>query len=84
VAGLLREADVRVEVDTRQETLRYKIREAQGQKIPYMVIMGDREAADRTLAPRLRDGTELKGVSVEAFIQRLQEESRTPSPANSS
>ena len=84
VAGLLREADVRVEVDTRQETLRYKIREAQGQKIPYMVIMGDREAADRTLAPRLRDGTELKGVSLEDFIKRLQEESRTPSPANPS
>jgi len=84
VAGLLREADLRVEVDTRQETLRYKIREAQGQKIPYMVIMGDREAADRTLAPRLRDGTELKGVSLEDFIKRLREESRTPSPANSS
>jgi threonyl-tRNA synthetase len=80
VARLLRDADLRVEVDTRQETLRYKIREAQGQKIPYMVIMGDREAADRTLAPRLRDGTELKGVTLEAFIQRLQEESRTPSP----
>jgi threonyl-tRNA synthetase len=80
VAGLLRDADLRVEVDTRQETLRYKIREAQGQKIPYMVIMGDREAADRTLAPRLRDGTELKGVSLEDFIKRLREESRTPSP----
>jgi len=80
VARLLWDADLRVEVDTRQETLRYKIREAQGQKIPYMVIMGDREAADRTLAPRLRDGTELKGVHLEAFIQRLQEESRTPSP----
>ena len=80
VAQSLRDADLRVEVDTRQETLRYKIREAQGQKIPYMVIMGDREAADRTLAPRLRDGTELKGVPLEAFIQRLQEESRTPSP----
>lgn len=84
VAQSLRDADLRVEVDTRQETLRYKIREAQGQKIPYMVIMGDREAADRTLAPRLRDGTELKGVPLEAFIQRLQEESRTPSPGNSS
>jgi threonyl-tRNA synthetase len=84
VARALRDADLRVEVDTRQETLRYKIREAQGQKIPYMVIMGDREAADRTLAPRLRDGTELKGVPLEAFIQRLQEESRTPSPGNSS
>jgi threonyl-tRNA synthetase len=84
VAGLLWDADLRVEVDTRPETLRYKIREAQVQKIPYMVIMGDREAADRTLAPRLRDGTELKGVPLEAFIQRLQEESRIPSPANSS
>jgi threonyl-tRNA synthetase len=83
VAGALWDADLRVEVDTRPETLRYKIREAQVQKIPYMVIMGDREAADRTLAPRLRDGTELKGVPLEAFIQRLQEESRIPSPAKS-
>ncbi len=84
VARALRDSDLRVEVDTRPETLRYKIREAQVQKIPYMVIMGDREAADRTLAPRLRDGTELKGVSLEAFIERLQEESRIPSPASSS
>ena len=84
VARLLGDADLRVEVDARPETLRYKIREAQVQKIPYMVIMGDREAADRTLAPRLRDGTELKGVPLEAFIQRLREESRIPSPANSS
>ncbi len=84
VARALWDADLRVEVDARQETLRYKIREAQGQKIPYMVIMGDREAADRTLAPRLRDGTELKGVPLEAFIQRLKDESRTPSPAQSS
>ena len=82
VARALLDAEIRVEVDTRQETLRYKIREAQGQKIPYMVIMGDQEAADRTLAPRLRDGTEMKGITLEAFIQRLREESRTPSPAN--
>ncbi len=84
VARTLRDADLRVEVDTRPETLRYKIREAQVQKIPYMVIMGDREAASRTLAPRLRDGTELKDVPLEAFVQRLREESRIPSPAQSS
>jgi threonyl-tRNA synthetase len=84
VATALMEADLRVEVDTRQESLRYKIREAQVQKIPDMVIMGDREAADRTLAPRLRDGTELKGIHLEAFIQRLKEESQIPSPAGSS
>jgi threonyl-tRNA synthetase len=83
VARALLDADLRVEVDTRPETLRYKIREAQVQKIPYMVIMGDREAADHTLAPRLRDGTELKGITLEAFIQRLQEESKVPSPAGS-
>jgi threonyl-tRNA synthetase len=84
VAQALWDADLRVEVDTRPETLRYKIREAQVQKIPYMVIMGDREAASRTLAPRLRDGTELKDVPVEAFVQRLREESRIPSPTQSS
>jgi threonyl-tRNA synthetase len=83
VARALVDADLRVEVDTRQESLRYKIREAQVQKIPYMVVMGDREAADRTLAPRLRDGTELKGIHLEEFIQRLKEESRIPSPAGS-
>jgi threonyl-tRNA synthetase len=81
VARALLDADLRVEADYRPETLRYKIREAQVQKIPYMVIMGDREAADHTLAPRLRDGTELKGIKLEEFIQRLTQESRIPSPA---
>ncbi len=79
VARVLRESGLRVEVDSRPETLRYKIREAQVQKIPYMVVLGDREAANRTLAPRLRDGTELKDISLEAFLARLQEESRIPS-----
>jgi threonyl-tRNA synthetase len=80
VAQALIAADLRVEVDTRPETLRYKIREAQLQKIPYMVILGDREAAGGTLAPRLRDGTELKDIPLETFIARLREESRIPVP----
>ncbi len=80
VAAALLDAGLRVEVDERPETLRYKIREAQLQKIPYMVIMGDREAAQGTLAPRLRDGTEWKDMPLEAFKARLQEESRIPSP----
>ncbi|MBM4295735.1 MAG: threonine--tRNA ligase [Deltaproteobacteria bacterium] len=78
VARMLLEADLRVEVDDRPETLRYKIREAQLQKIPYMVIVGDREAADRTLSPRLRDGTEIKGMPLDEFLNRLKEESRVP------
>ena len=73
-------ADLRVDIDLRPETLRYKIREAQLQKIPYMVIIGDREAANRTLSPRLRDGTELKDLEIGAFMARLKEESRIPFP----
>jgi threonyl-tRNA synthetase len=84
VAQALRAAALRVEVDNRPETLRYKIREAQVQKIPYMVVLGDREAANRTLAPRLRDGTELQDITLEAFMARLQEESRIPATASHS
>jgi threonyl-tRNA synthetase len=79
VAAALRTEGLRVEVDSRPETLGYKIREAQVQKIPYMIVIGDREAADRTLSPRLRDGTELKDVPVAAFVARLKEESQIPS-----
>jgi threonyl-tRNA synthetase len=82
VANLLISEGLRVEVDFRPETLRYKIREAQLQKIPYMVIIGDREAEQRTLSPRLRDGTEIKGLQIDAFVARLREESRVPTPAH--
>jgi threonyl-tRNA synthetase len=78
----MRNADLRVDIDLRPETLRYKIREAQLQKIPYMVIIGDREAANRTLSPRLRDGTELKDLEIGAFMARLKEESRIPFPGD--
>lgn len=81
VEQLMRDADLRVELDSRPETLRYKIREAQLQKVPYMVIIGDREAESRTLSPRLRDGTEWKDIPVETFITRLQEEGKIPTPA---
>ncbi len=80
VANLLISEGLRVETDFRPETLRYKIREAQLQKIPYMVVIGDREAEERTLSPRLRDGTELKGLQIEAFVARLLQESQIPVP----
>jgi threonyl-tRNA synthetase len=82
VANVLRSENLRVEVDLRPETLRYKIREAQLQKIPYMVVVGDREAQERTLSPRLRDGTELKGLQIDAFVARLRAESQIPIPAH--
>jgi len=80
IAQKMLAADLRVEIDLRPETLRYKIREAQLQKIPYMVVVGDREAAQRTLSPRLRDGTELKDLDIDTFVNRLKQESRIPFP----
>jgi threonyl-tRNA synthetase len=80
VAHKLRAADLRVEIDLRPETLRYKIREAQLQKIPYMIVVGDREAENHTLSPRLRDGTELKDLDIDTFVNRLKAESRIPFP----
>lgn len=80
VAQKLKAADLRVDIDLRPETLRYKIREAQLQKIPYMIVVGDREAEKRTISPRLRDGTELKDLEIDTFVNRLQEESRIPFP----
>ena len=52
----LEAAGLRVELDERQEKIGYKIREAQLQKIPYMLVIGDREAAEGTVAVRTRTG----------------------------
>ncbi len=61
-------AGVRVELDERQEKIGYKIREAQLQKVPYMLVIGDREAADGTVSVRSRSGGDLGPRSVDAFI----------------
>jgi threonyl-tRNA synthetase len=67
-------AGLRVELDDRQEKIGYKIREAQLQKIPYMLVTGDREAADGTVSVRSRSGGDLGGRSVDAFIASANEE----------
>jgi threonyl-tRNA synthetase len=68
VVGRLGDAGLRVEIDERVEKIGFKIREAQLQKIPYMLVMGDREAADGTVSVRSRSGGDLGSRSVEAFI----------------
>jgi len=68
-AGLLR-----AELDDRQEKIGYKIREAQLQKIPYMLVVGDREAAERTVSVRERAGGDKGSSSVDAFIAAAREE----------
>jgi threonyl-tRNA synthetase len=68
VRDRLAAAGLRVELDARQEKIGYKIREAQLQKVPYMLVTGDREAADGTVSVRSRSGGDLGPRSVDAFI----------------
>ncbi len=62
---------VRVEFDRKNEKLNYKIREAQMQKIPFMVIVGDQEAQNNKISVRLRDGTNVNGLEADMFINEL-------------
>ncbi len=72
VAGRLREAGLRVEIDDSSERMQNKIRKAQGQKIPYMLVAGDKERDAGAVAVRLRTGEDLKAMPVEQFIARVQ------------
>jgi threonyl-tRNA synthetase len=69
---------IRVEHDFRNEKLGFKIRAAQLQKIPYMLVIGDKEQETGTIAPRKRDGTDLKRMALEQFLTLIQEERKIP------
>ena len=70
----LRKLGVRIEKDLRNEKLNYKIREAQFAKMPYMLIVGDKEKDDGTVTVRLRDGKNLPPMSVEDFAAMVDAE----------
>ena len=70
-------AGVRAAVDLRNEKLNYKIREAQVQKVPVMAVVGEREAADGTVAPRVGGANE-PAVPLDAFLARVTSEARMP------
>jgi len=70
----LRRAGVRVEKDLRNEKLNYKIREAQMQKIPYMLIVGDKEVESRQVTVRLRDGQNLPSMAIAEFAALIARE----------
>jgi len=70
----LKEAGLRADNDIRGEKLGYKVREAQLQKIPYMLIVGAREKDSGTVAVRTRRGEDLGGMKVEDFIRKIKEE----------
>ncbi len=71
----LRAAGIRIQKDFRNEKLGFKIREAQLQKIPYMLIVGDKELECRTITPLFRDGRNLESMSADEFTGFIIKES---------
>jgi threonyl-tRNA synthetase len=79
---LLFEEEIRVEKDFRNEKLGYKVREHQLQKIPYMLIVGDREIKEGGVSVRSRDEGDIGSMSVEAFLSRFKSQMGLIHPAN--
>ncbi|MFN7454917.1 MAG: His/Gly/Thr/Pro-type tRNA ligase C-terminal domain-containing protein, partial [Pseudobdellovibrionaceae bacterium] len=67
----LRQQGVRVEFDRRNEKLNFKIREAQMGKVPFMIIVGDKEAEKRSVSVRLRTGQQINDLGYEQVIQMI-------------
>ena len=74
VLEALDKAGLRAELDSRNEKVGYRIREAQLQKIPYMLVLGDREAESGQVAVRDRRDGKTTNMSLEAFLQKVQQE----------
>ena len=77
IADQLNALGMRVETDLRNEKIGYKIREAQMQKIPYMLVVGDKEAEAGTVSVRTRNGGDMGAMELDAFIAQIQEEIAT-------
>ncbi len=76
VRNRLFDLGVRVEVDASSETMKYKIRDAQTQQVPYMLVVGERESQAGAVAVRHRRHGDLGGMTLDAFTERLQSEIR--------
>jgi len=74
VAAEMSEAGLRVDTDLRPATVDYKIRESQLQKVPYTIVIGDKEEQNNTLAVRTRDGKVKFGVKIEDFLALIKQE----------
>jgi len=70
-------AGLRVDIDVTSERMQKKIRDAQLQKIPYMLVVGEREAAESKVAVRLRSGKDLGAMPLETFVKRIKTEAES-------
>lgn len=74
VAGILQKQGLRAEMDLRNEKIGFKIREHTLARVPYLLVVGDREMENGTVAVRTRTGEDLGSISIEAFAERMSEE----------
>jgi threonyl-tRNA synthetase len=77
VRDTLRQAGLRADADVRNEKLGYKIREAQLEKVPVIAVVGEREAADGTVAPRI-GGENREAMALDAFVAQVRADARMP------
>ena len=75
---MLKEKNIRFETDRRNESIGKKIREAEIQKIPYFLIIGDKEAADKTIAIRARGKQDLGQKTVDEFLKSVYTNEQKP------
>jgi len=78
VLEALRQAGIRVELDVRNEKLGYKVREAQVEKIPYALVIGDQEVEQACVNVRARGGANLGAMAMDAFIETVRRECEEP------
>lgn len=74
IVNQLRESDIRVELDNRNETLQAKVRDAQMQKVPYLAIVGDKEIDTKTVSVRARSTKEVGLLKQDEFLKKLEKE----------
>jgi len=74
IEKILKDKNIRVELDDKSETMQNKIRTAAGEKIPYMIIVGGREAENNTISVRQRDGQDLGVMPLEKFLENIEDQ----------
>ena len=74
LADSLKKAGYRAAADIRNEKLGFKVRDAELQKIPYMIVVGEREAESRSVSVRFLRGNKAESMSIEALMERLKSE----------
>ena len=74
VENAFKAAELRVETDARNEKIGYKIREAQLEKVPYMLVVGDKEKEEKTVAVRMREKGDIGSMKLDEFIAKVKKE----------